>query len=117
VGGSLSREELYAVLGRSGWPEALWAEAASVAFCESGKHDSGTAWWYPDAIGDYGVSRGLFQIGVARPGWQGWFNYFGVDERSWSDPHTNAATALLIFGYNVERHGGDGWFAWSCKPR
>lgn len=100
-GSSLTEDEMVVLLRDTGWPEEVIPQALAVAWCESK--------WSPYASGDSGVSLGLFQIGVARPGWNGWFVYFGVDESLAYDALTNAQVARMIF----ERSG---FAPWSCKP-
>lgn len=88
--------------------EPEWIEhLIRIAWCESK--------YSPGAVGDSGNSVGLFQIGKSRPGWQGWFLYFGIDEATAYDPVVNAQVAVLIVRYSVER-GQDPFSAWSCKP-
>ncbi len=100
-GDSLTEDEMVVLLRDTGWPEEVIPQALAVAWCESK--------WSPYASGDSGVSLGLFQIGVARPGWNGWFVHFGVDESLAYDALTNAQVARMIF----ERSG---FAPWSCKP-
>lgn len=99
-GGSLTEAEMLAVLREAGWPTELHSQALAVAWCESK--------WSPYAMGDGGVSLGLFQMGIARPGWNGWFRYFGVDESLAYDPVTNATVARLAYAQS-------GWGPWSCR--
>lgn len=106
LGGPLTEAEMRAVLTLAGWPAELHDPALAVSWCESK--------WSPYAVGDGGNSLGLFQIGISCPGWQGWFQYFGVDEASVFDPFTNARVALLIYQYSAERNGY-GWAPWSCR--
>lgn len=114
--GPLTEAEVRTVLLAAGWPEHLWEQASAVSFCESGYTDPDTSipYWKPGAIGDRGVSLGLFQLGGFRPGWQGWFAYFGVDEAEWADPIVNARVAWLTWQYGVQRYGY-GWGPWSCR--
>lgn len=92
------------ILSEAGWPSGpLTEEALSISFCESKWR-----WW---VAGDSGNSVSLFQLGKSRPGWQGWFNYFGVDESLAFDPVTNARVALMVRTY-LGRWGGSG--GWSC---
>ncbi len=107
AGGQLTHDELRDTLRLAGWPEHLWDEAAAVVECESKRS--------PAAIGDSGRSVGLFQIGIARPGWQGWFLYFGIDEAGATDAHINAYVGWLTWQYGVERYGY-GWGPWACRP-
>lgn len=97
----LTDDHMDTVLSQAGWPESLRDEAKRVAWCESR--------WSPGAIGDGGNSVGLFQIGRSRPGWGGWFLYFGADESQWADPVTNARVALFVYEYSGS------WKQWSCK--
>ena len=98
--GQLSEAEMVGVLRAAGWAEADIPAALAVSWCESK--------WSPGALGDGGVSVGLFQIGRSRPGWNGWFIYFGIDESNWADPLTNAYTALLVYQHS-------GWGPWTCR--
>ena len=98
--GQLSEAEMVGVLQEAGWPASLIPAALAVSWCESK--------WSPGALGDGGVSVGLFQIGRSRPGWNGWFIYFGIDESNWADPLTNAYTALLVYQ-------NSGWEPWTCR--
>ena len=103
----LDNERLEYILRTVGWPGSSIPEALRVIECESrGK---------PTAIGDNGQSVGLFQLGVARPGWQGWFHYFGLTEGGWEDPMYNARVALMVYNYDIDR-GNPPWTQWSCKP-
>ena len=106
-GGTLTEAEMRDLLSEAGWPTELHGQAMSVAWCESK--------WSPGAHGDGGNSLGLFQIGVSRPGWQGWFHYFGEDESLAYDALTNARVAWRIYQYGMDRYGY-GWGPWSCKP-
>lgn len=98
-GGQLTEAEMVAVLREAGWEEWAIPEALGISWCESR--------WSPFASGDGGVSLGLFQMGIARPGWDGWFRYFGVDESLAYDAVTNARVARWAW----ERSG---WSPWSC---
>ena len=117
VGGVLSEMEMVAVLTIAGWPEALHAEALTVAWCESkfsidGKGDISN---HPDQLGSP-MSRGLFQMGVAGwrwvegrwQWWNGWFRYFGYSDDDAYDPVKNATVARMAY----ERSG---WGPWSCR--
>lgn len=103
-GGSLTEGELDALLEQAGWPAEWRATGKRIALCEDPSLD-------PTATGDHGVSVGLFQIGLARPGWDGWFKHFGVAEALATDPLTNARVALLI---RQERGRFGGLGGWSC---
>jgi hypothetical protein len=94
-GAALTREQMYEVLRRAGWPPEEWERARAVAWCESR--------WRPDAVGDGGDSLGLFQL------WGGWFAWAGVSAEQWADPVVNAAVALRVW----ETHG---WEEWACRP-
>lgn len=101
-GGQLTRDEMFAVLRDTGWPEGIISEALAVSWCESK--------WSPYASGDSGRSRGLFQLNVAT-----WFSYAGADPELWADPLTNARVAWLTYQYDLGR-GYAPWTQWTCKP-
>ena len=86
---------MIAVLREAGFEEPLLREGLEVSRCESARRDPATGIWYwdPEAKGDGELSHGLFQMGVARPGWQGWFHYFGIDEVLARVPVVNARVA------------------------
>ena len=117
AGFHLTEDAVRAILLSVGWPTDLVPAALRVSFCESGyiDRDTGIAYWKPWAIGDNGVSRGLFQIGISRPGWAGWFAYFGEPEAEWADPIFNARIAWRIYQYAEPRYG-DGFGPWTCRP-
>lgn len=101
-GGTLTEAEMRHVLAEAGWPEALFAEALAVAWCESK--------WSPHALGDGGRSAGLFQLNIAT-----WFRYAGEDAERWADPLVNARVAWATYQYDIGR-GYEPWRQWSCKP-
>ena len=106
LGGSLTESEAISVLRAAGWPTELIPVALRVAWCESK---------WSEATGDGGNSVGWFQLGKSRPGWQGWFLYFGVDESLAYDFETNAKVAWLVYQYEQER-GYRPFANWSCRP-
>lgn len=101
---AFSESEMRSVLAEAGWPAGrLTEEALAVSYCESQWR-----WW---VAGDSGRSVSLFQMGVARPGWLGWFIHFGVDESMAFDPVTNSRVALMA---RLERGRWGGFGGWSC---
>lgn len=104
---TLTREQVEEVFVTAGWPPALIPQAIAVARCESQ--------WRPTNTGDGGNSVGLMMIGRSRPGWQGWFLYFGEDESRWGEAVFNARVALRVYYYDIDR-GQEPWTQWTCKP-
>lgn len=103
----LTEAEVRQVLADAGTP-IEWVDAlVRISWCESR--------WSPGALGDSGNSVGMWQIGRSRPGWQGWFLYFGEDESRALDPHVNARVAVAIARYSVTR-GQSPFAQWSCQP-
>jgi hypothetical protein len=102
IGGQLTEAEMVAVLVEAGWPAALHAQALAVAWCES--------MWSPNADGDQGRSKGLFQLNEST-----WFRYAGEDPERWADPLVNARVAWATYQYDIGR-GYEPWTQWSCKP-
>lgn len=83
--------------------------ACAIAFCESR--------YNPLALGDHGVSYGLFQLhtGWAGPsGPYGWASWYGVAPADLYDPLINAQAAKAIHAY-LGRWGGSG--GWTCAAR
>lgn len=99
----LTEPEMLALLHAEGWPIHLIQAAMRVAWGESR--------WSPGAVGDGGRSLGLFQLNAAT-----WAPYCGITADSLLDAATNARCAWQVYQYDVARHEGDGWYAWSVKP-
>lgn len=83
------------------WVPTEWAkDAVLVAACESQ--------WNTNAVGDYGRSRGLFQINfvhllfIEKMGYT-WDDMF--------DPRANISVAVALW-----QREGRTWRLWSCKP-
>lgn len=80
--------------------------ACAVSWCESG--------WNPSALGDHGVSYGLFQLNT---GWSGpsgpygWASWYGVEPAAFYDPVINTMAAKAIFDYS-----GGNFSQWTCRP-
>lgn len=96
-GGSLTEDEVIAVLRAAGAPEAWIPDMVAISQCES-RHS-------PYAVGDGGNSLGMFQT------WFGWARAYGVSVEELFDPLVNAKVALYIRGVRG-RFGGAG--GWSC---
>lgn len=86
---SLSLVQLRALAQRAGFPDP--DVAAAVAMAESGG--------YPGAVGDGGISRGLWQINIAAHPQMAWDDLF--------DPDKNAKAALQL------SNGGADWTPWT----
>ena len=90
-GGSLTEDEVIAVLRAAGAPEAWIPDMLTIAWCESR--------YSPLAHGDSGNSLGLWQL------WSGWF-------RAGEDPFdalTNARVAVRVREIRGRFGGGGGW--------
>ena len=99
-GQAMDEAAMRAALTAGGWPVELHGAALAVAWCESG--------WRPDAVGDQGRARGLFQL------WPLWWDYAGVDAGLWADPVANAKAAYAVYLYDIGR-GYAPFTQWTCR--
>lgn len=96
-GGSLTEDEVVAVLRAAGAPEAWIPDMVDIAWCESR--------YSPYAVGDGGNSLGMFQL------WTGWAQPMGFTRDDLFDPLKAAKTAVYVREVRG-RFGGAG--GWSC---
>lgn len=94
-GGSLTEDEVIAVLRAAGAPEAWIPDMVAISQCES-RHS-------PYAVGDGGNSLGMFQL------WFGWARAYGVSVEALFDPLVNAKVALYVREVRGRFGGGGGW--------
>lgn len=84
----------------AGAPVEWHDDMIAIAYCESR--------FRPDALGDGGNSRGLYQL------WTGWFPHAGEDLSMWADPATNTRVAVHVRTVRG-RFGGPG--GWTCSDK
>lgn len=95
AGGSLTEDEVIAVLRAAGAPEEWVPALVAISWCES-RHS-------PYAVGDGGNSLGQYQL------WTGWFAAAGYSASQAFDPLVNARVALYVRETRGRFGGGGGW--------
>src|SRR3990167_206601 len=99
----LSEAEMREVLTLAGWETSLHEQALFVSSCESR--------WSPEAIGDSGSARGLFQVHKV------WADYIELPWIAAFEPVANAQMALGAYTYSIAK-GYEPWAQWAerCRP-
>src|SRR3990167_2173658 len=99
----LTEAEMREVLTLAGWETSLHEQALFVSSCESR--------WSPEAIGDSGSARGLFQVHKV------WADYIELPWIAALEPVANAQMALGAYQYSIAK-GYEPWAQWAerCRP-
>ena len=102
----LTETEMRLVLVLAGWPGTLPGEVIEQAL----RVAWGESRWSPEATGDRGLARGLWQIRI-----DSWLAFCGVEADWLYEPVTNARCALAILEYEAAT-GGPLWRNWAVQP-